>query len=500
MFKRIVSCVAVAGVLSSALLAAEPREAAESGENTDSAVQTPDLPADSISDAFVGAAQPPAAAAADSQLVAAEEEAGETNQPSRARSVPLDQPVVEGVPETQGEVSPLDTAAAEPPPVEEGSEAGTEETADYEPLVILGKEVPPSTATRLSWTPSQSLEGIATPTPVLIVNGARKGPTLCLTAAIHGDELNGIEIVRRVLYNLEPEALVGTVIGVPIVNLQGFVRSSRYLTDRRDLNRFFPGNPDGSSASRIAYSFFEEVIRRCDALVDLHTGSFHRTNMPQLRADLQIPEVVQLTQGFGATVVLHSEGAAGTLRGAAVAAGIPAVTLEAGESMRVQEAAVEHGVNGLTTLMSKMGMVKRFSFWGTPEPVYHSSFWVRADQGGILFSSVDLADRVEKGDLLGEVTDPITNIKSAILSPFDGRVIGMALNQVVLPGFASFHIAIAAPPELVEEAELSPSASVGEGDNGSREEGKLPSGVPMEPDVMDIEDDLSGMSDGDDFD
>lgn len=415
--------------------------------------------------------------------------------PSRAKSVPLDQPVIEQPAVAPGTaVAPLEST--EPGPAENPVKA-----LPYvrNPLIILGAEVPPSTTTRLSWSPSQSMEGIATPTPVLIVHGANEGPVLCLTAAIHGDELNGIEIVRRIMYNLESKDLSGTVIGVPIVNLQGFHRSSRYLTDRRDLNRYFPGNPVGSSASRIAYSFFEEVIRHCDALVDLHTGSFHRTNMPQLRADLGDTQVVQLTQGFGATVVLHSEGATGTLRRAAVDAGIPAVTLEAGESMRLQERAVEHGVNGITTLMSKMGMIDRFNFWGDPEPVYHRSFWVRAEQGGILFSTVELGDRVVKGDLLGEVTDPITNIKSGITAPNSGRVIGMALNQVVLPGFAAFHIAAAAPPALVTQGEAEPEPPAS-GSSGSVDLDAPVVEVPPEPDVMDMEDDLSDMSDGDDFD
>lgn len=430
------------------------------------------------------------------QLLAGAEEEEEASglRPSKAKSIPLDQPVIEETPVKEAPPAP------EPEPTAPQAQAEPAQDDDSRPLIILGMEVPESTATRLSWSPSQSLEGIATPTPILIVRGASKGPTLCLTAAIHGDELNGIEIVRRVLYNLEAKTLAGTVIGVPIVNLQGFHRSSRYLTDRRDLNRYFPGNPAGSSASRIAYSFFEEVIRHCDALVDLHTGSFHRTNMPQLRADLGIPDVVQLTQGFGATVVLHSEGAPGTLRRAAVDAGIPAVTLEAGESMRLQERAVEHGVNGITTLMSKMGMIERFSFWGDPEPVYHRSFWVRAEQGGILFSTVELGDRVAEGDLLGEVTDPITNIKNGIVSPFDGRVIGMALNQVVLPGFAAFHVAIAAPPDLVtQQDELDPSAPESGAAAHTEDNGSNPP-IPEEPDVMDLEDDLSGMSDGNDFD
>ncbi|BFM07829.1 succinylglutamate desuccinylase/aspartoacylase domain-containing protein [Halioxenophilus aromaticivorans] len=320
-------------------------------------------------------------------------------------------------------------------------------------LVILNTEVPPSTTTRLSWSPEQSFEMISTPTPVLIAHGVKPGPVLCLTAALHGDELNGIEVVRRVLYNIDPTELSGTVIGVPIVNLQGFRRSSRYLVDRRDLNRYFPGNPEGSSASRLAYSFFTQVISHCDALVDLHTGSFYRTNIPQLRADISNPAVVKLTQGFGATMVLQSAGAEGTLRRAAVEAGIPAVTLEAGESMRLQERSVAHGVKGIHTLMDHMGMVKRFSLWGDPEPVYYQSVWVRAERGGILFSSVVLGDKVDAGDLLGEVRDPITNRKTKIVSPHDGRVIGMAVNQVVQPGFAAFHVGIRAGEGAILEPE-----------------------------------------------
>jgi predicted deacylase len=329
--------------------------------------------------------------------------------------------------------------------------------AEHGPFVMLGAEVAPGTSTRLAWSPSHSFEGIAVSTPVLVVNGSKPGPVLCLTAAVHGDELNGIEIVRRVLYNLNAIKLSGTVIGVPIVNLQGFRRGSRYLPDRRDLNRFFPGDPRGSSASRIAHSFFHEVIDHCDALVDLHTGSFYRTNLPQLRADLRDAEVLELSQGFDGTVVLQSEGAMGTLRQAAVAAGIPAVTLEAGEPLRLQETEVNHGVKTIQSLLGKMNMIKKTSFWGQPEPVYYQSAWVRADQGGILFSEVDLGERVKEKEVLGTVTDPITNVRTEILSPYQGRVLGMALNQVVMPGFAAFRIGIQSSEEEVIDA-VSPEA------------------------------------------
>ena len=310
------------------------------------------------------------------------------------------------------------------------------------PIVLLDTTVQVATAARLSWSPAQSFEGIAAPTPVLVVNGAKPGPTVCLTAAVHGDELNGIEIVRRVLYDLDPERLSGAVIGVPIVNLQGFRRSSRYLPDRRDLNRFFPGNPTGSSASRIAHSFFNEVITHCDVLVDLHTGSFHRTNLPQLRADLSNPQVANMTNKFGSTVVLHSSGSKGTLRRAATDAGIPAVTLEAGEPLRVQDDAVEHGSRGIMTLLRELDMVRRVTFWGSREPVYYRSTWIRADQGGVLISKVELGQRVKRGQTLGTVTDPITNVQFDLVANYDGRVLGKALNQFVMPGFAAYRLGI----------------------------------------------------------
>jgi hypothetical protein len=309
-------------------------------------------------------------------------------------------------------------------------------------LKLLGGEVPPGTSQRLSWSATELFEGIPVSTPVLAVNGKLPGPTLCLTAAVHGDELNGIEMVRRVMHDLDPRKLSGAVVGVPIVNLQGFRGGSRYLPDRRDLNRYFPGNPHGSAASRIAYSFFTEVVRHCDALIDLHTGSFERANLPQLRADLRNPDVVTLTHGFGATVILHSDPEAGTLRYAASRIGIPAVTLEAGGPSELELKEVMHGVKGIDTLLNTLGMIKKARLRGDPEPVYYRSVWVRADRGGILLADVGLGSTVRRGDLLGTITDPMNNASTNLYAPFSGRVIGMARNQVVMPGFAAFHVGI----------------------------------------------------------
>jgi len=365
-------------------------------------------------------------------------------EPSRPRapSVDLDEPVPP--PST---VTTADTADSVPG----AAAADREERSTGEPFVLLGMEVPPATSTRLTWMPTESFEGVDIATPVLVVNGRHAGPTLCISAAVHGDELNGIEIARRVMYNLDPEKLSGTVVGVPIVNLQGFHRNSRYLPDRRDLNRFFPGNPTGSSASRIAYSFFHEIISNCDALVDLHTGSFHRTNLPQLRADLTHPEVMKLSRMFGDTITLHSDDQPGTLRQAAVEAGIPAVTLEAGEPMRLQEDAVEHGVRGIRSLLHNMDMYRSIRFWRNEEPIFYKSVWVRANSGGILLNTVDLGDKVDKGETLGTVTDPITNVSTDITAPNDGRILGMALNQVVLPGFAAYRIGMPSSTDKMSE-------------------------------------------------
>ena len=318
------------------------------------------------------------------------------------------------------------------------------------PLLLLDDEIMPGTAHRLSWAATELFEGVPVSTPVLVVNGVSPGPTLCLTAAVHGDELNGVEMVRRVLHEIVPTKLAGAVIGVPIVNVQGFRRGSRYLPDRRDLNRYFPGNPNGSAAARIAYALFNDVIAHCDALVDLHTGSFERANLTQIRADLRNPDVVTLTEGFGSMVVLHSKPTMGTLRYAATLAGIPAVTVEAGGPSQLELAEVKHGVKGIETLLSTLGMVKKKRFWGDPEPVYYQSSWVRADNGGILLSDVTLGSTVRKGDLLGTITDPMNNQRSELRSPYAGRIIGLARNQVVMPGFAAFHVGIEAdyvPPE-----------------------------------------------------
>jgi predicted deacylase len=319
------------------------------------------------------------------------------------------------------------------------------------PLAILDRLVVPGSRLQLEWRPSGGISNAEIASPVVVARGAMAGPVLCLVAGIHGDEINGVEIVRRIAHSVDPTRLSGTVIGVPIVNVFGYSRGSRYLPDRRDLNRYFPGSRHGSIASRIANGFFQDIVRHCDVLVDFHTGSFDRSNLPQVRADLTQPEVLEFTRGFGATVVLHSPGNKGMLRVAATAVGIPSVTFEAGAPTRLEPAEIAQAVAAIDRLMLKLGMrqaeadvveIYAVPLLDKPEPppIFLDSRWVRANSGGLLISEVILGQRVIAGQRLGRVIDPVSNMERYILAPVPGRVIGMSQNQAVLPGYAAFHL------------------------------------------------------------
>ncbi len=313
----------------------------------------------------------------------------------------------------------------------------------WEAATLLGHDVAPGDRRRLILRASESFAGASVEIPVLAIRGLTPGPTLCLTAGIHGDELNGVEIVRHVFEHQKPKELSGMLVGIPVVNLHGFRRSSRYLPDRRDLNRYFPGHPAGSSASRIANNVFENVVSACDYLVDLHTGSFHRSNLPQLRANLDDPRLRDMALAFGIGVVVHSRGAVGTLRRAATDAGIAAVTYEAGEPMRFHGREIDRGVEGLHYLLASLGMTSGAKpDEDADQRLFFRSRWVRVNDGGIFITSSELGDSVEVGDVLGTVTDPISNERTKIIAPTSGRIIGMAFSQVVIPGFAAFHIGI----------------------------------------------------------
>jgi predicted deacylase len=341
--------------------------------------------------------------------------------------------------------------------------------ARAESMVILGQSIAPGETRRLALPVGESVGGEVS-TPVIVVAGERPGPVVCLTGGIHGDELNGVEVVRRSVEGAKPAELRGTLVGVPIVNLAAFRRGSRYLPDRRDLNRFFPGSARGSSAARLARRLFDEVVRRCNAVVDVHSGSFHRTNLPQVRGDLRKPEVLRLAKTFGSQLAIHNEGRAGTLRRAATDAGIPAIAYEAGEPMRFQEDAIDRGVRGVQQLLVGLDMLPPTGA-ATPAPaIYFRSRWVRSDEGGILSARARLGDVVQRNQVLGTVFDPISNQKSKIRAPEQGRVIGVALDQLVMPGYAAFHIASEGAPENGAAPPAAALPSVDDGTDPTRAE------------------------------
>lgn len=308
------------------------------------------------------------------------------------------------------------------------------------PFEILGERIAPGERRELSFATDPSFVGAFVDTFVVVARGARSGPTLCLTGAIHGDELNGFEIANRSYAETKPEALAGTLLAVPAVNAYGFRTGSRYLPDRRDLNRAFPGTKRGSVASRLAGLVFEHVVRRCDALIDLHTGSFQRTNQPQIRTDLEEPRALALARSFAPEVVLHGRGPEGSLRRAALDAGIPAVIYEAGEPLRLEEGEIRRGVEGIANVMADLGMIAARPRARQPV-VFRSTRWIRADRvGGVFLSSRRPGEQVRSGEVLGTVTDPITHAREEIRAPADGQIIGMAVPQVVLVGYGLFHL------------------------------------------------------------
>ena len=242
-----------------------------------------------------------------------------------------------------------------------------------EPLELLGVKIKPGHRGQLSWL--ETLSSINFDIPVVVVHGKYQGPVVGITAALHGDELNGIEIIRQVLKELDPKKLAGTIIAVPIVNLEGFLKHSRYIADRRDLNRYFPGNPKGVMAARYADDLFQKIILKCDRLIDLHTGSYYRTNLPQLRADLNNDIVAEMAERFGSMTVLNSVGTPKMLRNAATAAGIPAVTLEVGGPLTLNLDDIFLGVHAVKQYLGAMGMIDVPKRLAELQPKFYQSYW-----------------------------------------------------------------------------------------------------------------------------
>lgn len=280
--------------------------------------------------------------------------------------------------------------------------------------------------------------------PVHVVHGKQAGPVLFISAAIHGDELNGIEIIRHVLASRSIRSLKGTLIAVPVVNAYGLIQGSRYLPDRRDLNRTFPGSETGSLASRLAHQFIEKIVSVSTHGIDLHTGSGHRTNLPQIRANLDDPETCRLAECFGAPVMLNSSLRDGSLRAAANTLGVPTLLYEAGEAMRYNDIAIRAGVSGIINVMRELGMlrsVKKTAKVRTLPFVARSSRWIRAHESGMFRASVKLGDQVSRGDVIGYIAEASDGARHEILSTYEGIIIGGLELPIVHEGDALLHIA-----------------------------------------------------------
>ncbi|RNF49224.1 succinylglutamate desuccinylase/aspartoacylase family protein [Marinomonas hwangdonensis] len=279
--------------------------------------------------------------------------------------------------------------------------------------------------------------------PVFVKRGKRHGPTLFISAAIHGDELNGIEIISRIIQSKYLESLKGTLIAVPIVNGYGVLSQSRYLPDRRDLNRSFPGSKRGSLAGRVADRFLNEIVAKADYGIDLHTGSLHRTNLPQIRANLDDRETLAIARAFGVPVIMNANLRDGSLRECANDVGAKVILYEAGEALRFDEFSIRAGVQGIIGVMRHLNMLpKSRSKKMFPEPkIARSSSWVRATDSGFTTHLKALGDLVEEGDVLAEIKDPYGDILDRVLCKNGGIIIGKQNIPLVQEGEAMYHIA-----------------------------------------------------------
>ena len=279
--------------------------------------------------------------------------------------------------------------------------------------------------------------------PVHVVHGRRSGPVLLVSAAVHGDEINGVEIIRRLLSHKSIDRIKGTLIAIPVVNVYGFVSKSRYLPDRRDLNRSFPGSENGSMASRLANVLMTQILPHTSHIIDLHTGAVNRENLPQIRAKLRgNPELETLAKAFGVPVILNAEFLEHSFRAAAFDKGISVLLYEAGEALRFDEVSIRAGVRGVLQVMIELGMRPRSKRpRKTESMVANTARWVRAGQSGILRSLVATGTKVQQGDLLAYINNPLGEHTEELTSPISGIVIGKTNLPLVFAGEALFNIA-----------------------------------------------------------
>lgn len=327
--------------------------------------------------------------------------------------------------------------------------------SEQSPIVIGGQLIEPGTRQRVNIALGQLPIDAPIHLPVVVVHGTHPGPIVWISAAIHGDEINGVEIVRCVLERLDPTLMNGTVLAVPIVNVYGFLNESRYLPDRRDLNRCFPGSKKGSLASRLAKLVMTEIVAHCTHGIDLHTGSDHRFNLPQIRGNMHDSETRRLAEAFSPPIIMHVPAEEGTIREAATMRGLPVLLFEGGEPMRFDELSIQVGRDGILRVLESLGMLTFYGPSDPTPPLYaENSTWVRARQAGILRLERKMGERVNKGDVLGAIEDILGERSRNLKAPCDGVIIGQVVNPLVYQGDAVIHIAMTDGSISLEDLEL----------------------------------------------
>lgn len=292
----------------------------------------------------------------------------------------------------------------------------------------------------------ETFSGTGAQLPIMVWRGVEKGPVLGITAAVHGDEVNGTGAIQKLIQNPSFDLKRGSLILVPVINIMGFERHSRYTPDRRDLNRTFPGTTKGSLAGRLANLMMKEVVARCDYILDLHTAATCRTNFPNVRADMENPDCVRLAKAFGTEVIVDSNGPEGSFRSEACKAGCPTIILEAGEVLKAESSVQEMTLRGINHIMEELNMIDVPHGMSPEVPphqmVVHRASWVRAENAGFLTFHVAPGDTVEKGQAIATNADLLGKVHETILSPNNGIVLGMTTMPAVYPGDPVIHIAL----------------------------------------------------------
>lgn len=307
---------------------------------------------------------------------------------------------------------------------------------------IAGQRIAQGESRTISLKFSESYLGSPATVPIHILRAKKPGPRVLLTGCVHGDELNGMGIIRELLYDQPPKLTCGSLVCIPVVNVYGLENHTRYLPDRRDLNRDFPGAEKGSISSRLAHVIFNKVVRQCDYLIDFHSAAVRRTNYPNIRADLGNPGARMLARAFGCELIVNGKGPIGSLRRAATSAGVPCIILEAGEVWKIESSVVEVGVRGVLNVLKSLDMVRGKVVTPRYQTRITRTTWVRAERGGTLSFAVNPGDIVEKGQLLASNYNIFGDERSQLVSPGDGIILGMTTMPVVKPGDAAFHIAL----------------------------------------------------------